>query len=78
MSKGGRPKGLHSKKLPLQESKEILILTYLAKHNPKHYTFQDYAKSKTEILGSQLKQASKTEQAVRQKVNARINYLKNH
>jgi hypothetical protein len=77
MSKG-RPKGIHTKKISLEESKEILILKYLAEHNPKHYTFQDYAKGKTDILGSQSKQASKSEQVLRQKVNQRINYLKSH
>jgi hypothetical protein len=81
MSKGtpaGRPKGIHTKKRPIEETIEILILQYLAKHNPNDYTFQDYAKNKTDILGSQSKKASNSQQALRLKINQRIFYLKNH
>lgn len=66
------------KKRPIEETIEILILQYLAKHNPNDYTFQDYAKNKTDILGSQSKKASNSQQALRLKINQRIFYLKNH
>jgi hypothetical protein len=74
----GRPKGIHSKKNPLEETTDILILQYLAKHNPNDYTFQDYANSRTDILGSQSKKVSKSQQERRLKVNKRIYYLKTH
>jgi uncharacterized protein Smg (DUF494 family) len=74
----GRPKGIHSKKIPLDKSIDILILQYLAKHNQKDYSFQEYVNSKTEILGSQSKEASNSQQKVRQKVESQIYYLLHH
>lgn len=71
MSKG-------TKNVPLEESVEITILTYFAKHHPKSYTFKDYAKRKEAILGSRSRHATKAQQALGLRVKNRLNYLKSN
>ena len=81
MSKGtstGRPRDIHTKVGALEESTEITILNYLAKHDPKNYSFRDYSKGKEAVLGSLSQHATKAQNALGVRVKNRIYYLRSN
>ena len=62
----------------LNDSKEILeiaLLTYLSLHNPKQYSLNHYARSRTELFGNESKFATAAQRRQRRSAKNRINYL---